>query len=194
MPAALPHDIDSLRSACSEGWTPDFLFFWGNKPPTVGLQGTVGPWVLSQWYAASFVEGGITWPTAEHWMMAGKAKTFGDDDTYQRVLEDCAVASPDPSLAKKLGRQVRGFDQATWEKVAFDIVTQGNVHKFGQNPGLRAYLLGTGGKILVEASPRDALWGIGIASTHPEARNPALWPGRNLLGFALMRARAQLTG
>jgi hypothetical protein len=125
-------------------------------------------------------------------MMAGKAKTFGDDDTYRRVLDDCAATSPDPDLAKRLGRQVRGFDQAAWEQVAFDLVTQGNVYKFGQNPDLHAYLLGTGDKLLVEASPHDALWGIGLASRHPNARNPALWPGRNLLGFAIMRARAVL--
>jgi ribA/ribD-fused uncharacterized protein len=89
---------------------------------------------------------------------------------------------------------VRGFDGARWEAAAFDLVVRGNVAKFGQDQQLRDYLVGTGDAVIVEASPLDAIWGIGLAADDPRARRPAEWPGRNLLGFALMQARHVLTG
>jgi ribA/ribD-fused uncharacterized protein len=87
---------------------------------------------------------------------------------------------------------VRGFDQRAWEAAREPIVTEGNVHKFGSEPSLRAYLLATGDDVLVEASPRDRIWGIGMGASHGDARDPRRWRGSNLLGFALMRARARL--
>jgi ribA/ribD-fused uncharacterized protein len=68
----------------------------------------------------------------------------------------------------------------------------GNLAKFGQNPSLKAYLLATGDKVLVETSPLDKIWGIGLAAGDPHASNPAEWQGQNLLGFALMAVRAEL--
>jgi ribA/ribD-fused uncharacterized protein len=71
-------------------------------------------------------------------------------------------------------------------------VTRGNVAKFGQHEDLRAFLLATDERVLVEASPRDAVWGIGLGASNPDARIPERWRGRNLLGFALMEARSRL--
>lgn len=68
----------------------------------------------------------------------------------------------------------------------------GSVHKFGGDPELREFLLNTGDRVLVEASPMDRIWGIGLAADDPRAENPASWRGLNLLGFALMDARAEL--
>lgn len=79
-----------------------------------------------------------------------------------------------------------------WDAQCFGIVVDGNVAKFGQDPALRDFLLGTGGRVLVEASPRDRIWGIGIGASNPDAEHPARWRGTNLLGFALMEARARL--
>ena len=97
-----------------------------------------------------------------------------------------------PGEAKKLGRQVRGFDPAQWDEVKFNLVVAGNFYKFSQHPALRDYLLMTGDRVLVEASPVDSIWGIGLAADHLDAARPENWPGENLLGFALMAVRDQL--
>lgn len=161
-----------------------FLFFWGHRPQR---DGGVGKGCLSQWWPAPFIVDGLTFPTAEHYMMWRKAVLFGDHDTAAKLL-----TAPHPHAAKSLGRQVAGFDRAVWERHRFDIVVAGNVAKFGQHPELRGYLLGTGDQVLVEASPLDRIWGIGLAADHPCASDPARWPGLNLLGFALMQARETL--
>ena len=121
-------------------------------------------------------------------MMAGKARLFGDADAERRALE-----ATHPKQAKDAGRSVRGFDQAEWERHRFELVIQGSVHKFGADPQLREYLLGTGARVLVEASPMDRIWGIGLAADDERAQDPARWRGLNLLGFALMEARQRLS-
>jgi ribA/ribD-fused uncharacterized protein len=65
-------------------------------------------------------------------------------------------------------------------------------HKFTQHPDLKTFLLNTGEKVLVEASPVDAVWGIAMAENNPEVHNPESWKGENLLGYALMEVRNQL--
>ena len=87
---------------------------------------------------------------------------------------------------------MRGFDERLWADQRFDIVVSGNVRKFGQHADLRDFLLGTGDRVLVEASPRDRIWGIGLAADDERARSPEHWAGLNLLGFALMEARHRL--
>ena len=121
--------------------------------------------------------------------MAGKARLFADADSLAAIL-----ATDDPSRCKALGRKVRGFDESAWAAARFDLVTLGNVEKFGQARALRAYLLETGEDILVEASPTDSIWGIGLARDDERAKDPNHWRGINLLGFALVRARAILRG
>jgi ribA/ribD-fused uncharacterized protein len=152
-------------------------------------EGRLGPSCLSQWWPAPFTVDGVHYRTAEHWMMAEKARLFGDERSATAVL-----AAASPKDAKALGRAVRVFDVARWEAAGFDIVVRGSAAKFGQDPQLRDYLVGTGDAVLVEASPVDAVWGIGLAADDPRARRPAEWPGRNLLGFALMQARHILAG
>jgi ribA/ribD-fused uncharacterized protein len=68
-------------------------------------------------------------------------------------------------------------------------VVDGSVPKFGEHEPLREYLLGTGERVLVEASPTERVWGIGLAASDERAADPGAWRGLNLLGFALMRAR-----
>lgn len=120
-------------------------------------------------------------------MMAGKARIFGDEETRGRIL-----SARSPAEAKKLGRLVRGFDEQVWASERLELVVEGSVAKFGQHPELRAYLLGTRQRVLVEASPVDRVWGIGLASTDDRATDPECWRGLNLLGFALMEARSRL--
>jgi ribA/ribD-fused uncharacterized protein len=120
-------------------------------------------------------------------MMAGKASLFQDSEALTRIL-----LAEKPALAKNIGREVKGFDQSVWDRHAADIVVEGNYHKFSSNQALRTFLLQTGNKILVEASPSDAIWGIGLAKDHTNAANPAKWRGSNLLGFALMEVRDRI--
>jgi ribA/ribD-fused uncharacterized protein len=122
-------------------------------------------------------------------MMAEKARLFGDQAAAALIL-----AAGGPAAAKTIGRQVRGFSDERWAAARFDIVVRGNVAKFGADQSLRAYLLSTGDDVLVEASPTDRVWGIGVRDQDDRARQPDRWPGLNLLGFALVEARRQLRG
>ena len=121
-------------------------------------------------------------------MMYQKALLFGDTESAQKLL-----LATNPGEAKAIGRKVKGFDQATWEKHRFDIVVAGNLAKFSALPDLKSYLLQTAPCVLVEASPVDSIWGIGLAEDHPDCPNPNNWKGENLLGFALMEVRDQLS-
>jgi ribA/ribD-fused uncharacterized protein len=179
-------DREGLLAAIRRGERPKYLFFWGHQPPR---EGGIGNHCLSQWWMAPFLVDGVCYPSAEHFMMAEKARLFGDDDTLARILE-----VSHPGGAKLLGREVRGFEEEAWEKVRFEIVVRGNEAKFGQNPALRQHLLGTAGRVLVEASPVDRIWGIGLPANDPRACDPESWRGENLLGFALMEARGRLGG
>jgi ribA/ribD-fused uncharacterized protein len=182
--AADVRTVDQLLGFILEGGQPKYLLFWGHQPPAAG--GT-GKGCLSQWWPASVTVDGVTYPSAEHYMMAAKALLFGDAETAARIQ-----TAPHPGAAKALGRQVRGFDEQHWARRRFDLVVTGNLAKFGQHRDLRDFLLGTGSRILVEASPLDRIWGIGEAADDERARSPQQWPGHNLLGFALMEVRHQL--
>jgi ribA/ribD-fused uncharacterized protein len=163
-----------------------YLFFWGHTPKRAG---EVGAECLSQWYPSPFEIDGVRFKTAEHYMMWGKARLFGDEAVAAKI-----VASGHPQQAKVLGRLIGGFDEDEWVARRLEIVTAGSVEKFRQNPDLLAFLLGTGNRVLVEASPLDRIWGIGLAATDERVHNPASWRGLNLLGEALMQAREILRG
>jgi ribA/ribD-fused uncharacterized protein len=120
-------------------------------------------------------------------MMWRKATLFGDNETASQIL-----AASHPRQAKALGRQVTGFNQRVWDSHRYDAVVAGNLAKFSQHDELRTFLLGTGERVLVEASPVDRIWGIGLAADDPRAGDPAQWRGPNLLGFALMEVREVL--
>lgn len=181
-------DLVSLRSVWLEGQRPVFRFFWG-LPRDLEV---MGPWVFSQWYPAPFTSDGVLYATAEHWMMAAKARMAGDHDTLTLIVEDSLKPHPDPGLAKRWGRMVAGFDPAEWDRRKCDVVFGGNMLKFGSHPKLKEYLLSTGEEVLVEASPGDRIWGIGFKKDAPEASNPMKWTGQNLLGFVLMDVRRRM--
>ena len=161
-----------------------YLFFWGHRPEP---DGRIGKGCLSQWWPAPFTVDGHTYRTAEHWMMWSKAMLFGDSEAAEQILD-----AVHPHAAKELGRTVRGFDEAVWVERRYGIVVAGSVAKFSQNPELGWFLLGTGDRVLVEASPVDRIWGIGLSASDPAAADPSRWRGLNLLGEALMEARAIL--
>ncbi|MCB9882523.1 MAG: NADAR family protein [Planctomycetes bacterium] len=177
-------DVESLERALADGHRCKYVFFWGHQKAA-----TPSATCFSQWYDAPFTVDGTHYATAEHYMMAGKARLFGDDEHRAAIL-----ACAHPGEAKKLGRRVRGFDPARWESARFELVVEGNVAKFSQHDDLRAFLLATGERVLVEASPYDRIWGIGLTRDHDDALNPSKWRGLNLLGFALMEVRERLRG
>ena len=120
-------------------------------------------------------------------MMAEKARLFGDNEVLAKIL-----TAQTPKEVKALGREIRGFVEALWSKKRFDIVLAGNKAKFRQNSKLAGFLDGTRGSVLVEASPVDPVWGIGLSAENPDASDPRKWKGENLLGFILMKVRDDL--
>jgi hypothetical protein len=180
-----PGTVEELIGWMRSGRSVTFLFFWGHKPED---DGTPGPGCLSQWWAAPFVLDGRTFATAEHYMMWRKAMLFDDPVSAEKVLQ-----ASHPSQAKEWGRGVAGFEQHRWEACRYEIVLAASVAKFEQHPDLGRFLLNTGDRVLVEASPHDCVWGIGLAEDDPFATEPQRWRGLNLLGFALTEARTILS-
>jgi ribA/ribD-fused uncharacterized protein len=150
--------------------TESFFLFWSGWP--------------SQWHPARFTAGGVAYNCCEQYMMAEKARVFGDSGALAKIL-----ASANPRDQKALGRTVRGFDKGAWDGVCRGVVYAGNLARFSQDADLRRTLLATGDRTIVEASPLDRIWGIGLAPDDPRAQDPAQWRGHNWLGVALMQVR-----
>lgn len=119
--------------------------------------------------------------------MAEKARIFEDEEIRKQIFTET-----DPKTIKQLGRKIKNFNQEIWDKCKYSIILNGNYAKFLQNKELLDFLLSTGNKILVEASPYDTIWGVGMEEANPQINNPFLWKGQNLLGFALMEVRNEL--
>lgn len=120
-------------------------------------------------------------------MMYKKAMLFGDREIACEILE-----ATHPREHKELGRKVRGFNEQVWNENRLQIMVDGCKAKFSQNPEMLVQLIETGNRQLVEASPYDRIWGIGMKDNDPRATDPTQWQGLNLLGVALMDVRAQL--
>lgn len=175
------YDINWLTEKFESGDTLKYIFFWGH---TNKYNEEIGEFCFSQWFECPFNVDNITYRTAEHWMMSHKALLFGDKNNFDKII-NCEK----PRKAKELGRQVLGYEEQTWNENKFKIVILGNIHKFNQHPKFAEYLLKTDGRILVEASPVDTIWGIGLSQDSKDIENIYAWRGLNLLGFALMAAR-----
>ena len=122
--------------------------------------------------------------TAEMFMMMGKAALFGDNVIFLQMSR-----TSDPKIQKDLGRKVRNFSEDIWNRYAQDIVKIGNFLKFNQSDELIMRIKAFGNGTLVEASPYDKIWGIGIQLGHPDVMNKAKWKGDNYLGECLMFIR-----
>lgn len=180
----MKYSLDILKKHIEAEQPVEYLFFWGH---TQKQEGVVDKSCLSQWFPAPFTVGGATYSTAEHWMMVKKALLFGDNTAYEQIL-----AADKPGAAKAIGRSVKNFDADIWQKESYTFVVEGSYHKFSQHAPLKEFLIRTGKKVIVEASPTDFIWGIGLSQDSKEAMNPFKWKGTNLLGFALMEARDRL--
>jgi len=174
----------TIKTIQNTGKPVKYLFFWGHRP---SRSGEITKSCFSQWWEVEFTIDAVVYKSAEQYMMAEKARLFNDLEILQKII-DCKSAA----AAKKLGRQVLNFNQTIWEEKRFKIVKQANYHKFNQNIKLKTFLLQTNKRVLVEASPVDKIWGIGMSAGHEVAYNPKKWKGLNLLGFALMEVRDEL--
>lgn len=163
----------------------DILPFWSHWSRMPGVNQTC----LSQWYFSPFVAKGEIYKTAEHFMMAEKARIFGDETIRQQILR-----CDSPQEAKRLGKQIINFKEEEWGAWRYGVVLYGNLSKFQQHSSLTDYLVGTGNKIIAEASPVDQIWGIGLHPADKRVLNVNEWNGLNLLGFALMEVRDRLQG
>jgi ribA/ribD-fused uncharacterized protein len=153
--------------------TDKYVFFWN------------GP--FSQWTIANMEIDGYIYNSCEQYMMHQKALTFGDEEIANLIMQEL-----NPREQQKYGRQIKNFDKNVWDSVCLSIVYKGNLAKFTQNPELKHELLSTGDRIIVEASPLDKIWGIGMGENEPGNENPENWKGLNLLGLAIMLVRNQL--
>ncbi|UIS24762.1 YbiA [Stenotrophomonas phage vB_SmaS-AXL_1] len=143
--------------------------------------------VFSQWYPSPMVIDGVEYGCAEQYMMAQKARVFGDEQALDEIM-----ATSNPAEQKAIGRRVKGFDRRQWDSVSRDVVMRASLAKFTSDPKLRAQLLLTEGTLLVEASPTDVIWGIGLDERDPRCHDPSEWRGTNWLGQVLTDLRENL--
>jgi len=153
--------------------TEEFVFFWGG--------------ICSQWYSSWFEIDGQKYSCAEQYMMYKKALLFEDEDVANAIMR-----TQNPMEQKALGRKVRGFNKDKWEEVCREYVYEANYAKFTQNPDLLFELVSYGDRDIVEASPEDPIWGIGMHETNPDIFDRTKWKGTNWLGEAIMRVRDTL--
>lgn len=143
--------------------------------------------LFSNWYRSQFQIRGITFNCVEQYMMFYKAMLFGDEAVAEKIIQ-----AGHPRQQKALGRQVAGYDDIKWVERRVTVVTHACLAKFSQNERLNDALRSTGGTTLVEASPYDRIWGVGLGENDPRILDPSQWKGQNLLGNALMDARSHL--
>src|SRR3989338_673317 len=159
----------------------NYLYFYSHKPKQNGTE------IYSQWYPCNFSENNNKYTSTEQYMMANKALLFNDKEIYEKIMKN-----KNPSTIKELGRSIKNFDADKWLENRENIVFNGNLLKFSLNPHLSTKLLSTYPFILVEASPYDKIWGIGLSESQAVKMDPNKWPGENLLGKALVKVRNQL--
>lgn len=155
-----------------------FIYFWGTKDKN-GF--------LSNWHLSRFIIDGKMYTCVEQYMMSEKARLFGDEEVFAKIM-----ATDNPREQKALGRAVKGFDKVKWEQVAREVVYKACYAKFTQKPELEKALMATEGTTLVEASPRDPIWGVGLAESDPRILTRSTWRGLNWLGEVLTRAREEI--
>ena len=139
---------------------------------------------FSQWYPSNFTVDGVEYNCCEQYMMAEKARLFGDSEMEAKIMK-----ANHPRQQKAYGREVKNFDKAKWDAVAKDIVYRANFAKFSQHPSFKKELMETGDLTLVEASGFDQIWGIGLFEEDDRCLDQSTWLGLNWLGEVLTKLR-----
>lgn len=166
--------------------TPEGTLTTAAERPSALLLFYGGP--FSQWVGDPMTIDGVTYNCPEQYMMAQKARMFGDDHALKLIM-----GTTSPARQKAVGRLVKDYSDARWHPFARDVVRTATLHKF-QDPMYRQHLLATGDAEIVEASPTDVFWGIGLGESDPDARFHSKWRGPNWLGQCLMEVRASIRG
>lgn len=186
--------IKSIREREEIGFT----FFWETKNPFSHWHKSIfsSSYLFHQGINAnqreylknSFPER-LDFSTVEQFMMYHKAIIFLDREVANNIMQ-----TSNPRKIKELGRQVKNYDDDVWKYYRSNVVYEGNKAKFTQNPNLIDTLAETIGTTLVEASPNDKIWGIGLAENNPLAQKRETWQGKNLLGEILTLLRVEFMG
>jgi ribA/ribD-fused uncharacterized protein len=124
----------------------------------------------------------IDYDNCEKFMMLSKAILFNDHKILSEIIKN-----NNPKKMKSLGRKVSNFDDKIWSKYSKDIVTIANYLKFSQNKELLENLLDTKNKKIIETSPYDKIWGIGLKETSKKVYDTETWNGKNYLGKCIMK-------
>lgn len=179
------HSKEEVQELYMNNEPLEFLFFSGHQKTN---NGNITKSCLSQWYQSSFEMNNIRYSCAEQYMMAEKARLFGDKIALEKIFK-----AYHPNQMKLIGEGINNFNKDIWDKEKNRIVKIGNMAKFSQNPRLKRYLINTKSKILVKTNRHDFTWGIGMAKDDEDIYNPLKWNGENLLGFILMNIREILS-
>lgn len=160
---------------------PEPAFFFSGNPALTEFK------EFSNMHEAPMQINGITFPTVEHYFQWSKAKQFGDATASEKIMK-----TPSPKSVKALGKKVVGFKEDEWNEKKDQIMRTALKAKFTQHPELLAKLRSTKDRPIGEANPRDKYWGIGTSSDTSKAKDPAKWPGKNVLGKLLEELRNEL--
>lgn len=164
--------MNEINSECRN--TDTHVYFWNG--------------IYSQWSRSKFTEDGIEYPNAEFYMMYHKARVFNAVDIQSEMIKN----KYNPKTVKALGRKIKNFTDSIWDEHKMEIVTQASYLKFTQNKNLLNQLLREQHLELVEASPVDKIWGIGLHYDDDKVLDKSNWNGQNLLGKCIMNAREQI--
>ena len=176
----MDYNVEKIKQILNQKPATPIIYFWGHTPNPKKVTKTC----FSQWFDCKFEVDGVQYHTAEQYMMASKARLFGDDDVCQEIMK-----ADNPREYKALGRKIKNFNSQTWDEHKYEIVVEGNKAKFSQNESLKEFLISTKDAIIVEASPYDKIWGIGLDKETAMKGTIEEWQGENLLGCALMEVR-----
>ena len=142
---------------------------------------------LSNWYPSTFSDAYNTYSCMEQYLMYHKARFFRDESMMRAIM-----STRDPSIMKEFGRNVAGYSESVWSRFREGVLYAGLVLKFEQNPKLAKKLMKTGNLILAEGTDTDFIYANGLSRKDPNMYNPAMWPGKNMLGKCLMILRASM--
>jgi ribA/ribD-fused uncharacterized protein len=160
--------------------TDKFVFFYRNAD------------IYSNFYKSEFTKNGIAFSCGEQWIMYQKALTFKDKYPTNQDIADKILKTNDPGKIKAFGRQVQGYDEIIWSGCRQQKTYEGLIEKFRQNENLKKQILATGTRELVEASPSDKIWGVGLTESDVRIEKKSNWKGQNILGKILTKVRSTL--